>query len=441
MITDLLKKIFTNNETQDVPFPEIAPHSHNSIDSPPLAPSSVDGVSIKPGAIADSNLADFSVTEQKLADAAVATDKIKEDAVTAAKVFKGGSVITLSAQIADATILSAHIGALQVGNSKIANAAISTAKIQDAAITTAEIEDAAVKNAKIGALEVGNTRIANAAISTAKIQDLAVTDAEIADLNAGKINAGIMTGRTVRTADSGARVQMSGLNNRFEVYNSSTLAGYIQTYSDNIGIISGINYQIVLSATNYVWLFDCRLDVDGDLNVGGDKNFKIPHPLHDDRWLVYSSIESNGVFLDIHGEAEIRNNKARIDFPDYHPTVTSGMPVIQLTKVGWFGDLQIESADENGFTIITQNAPDGSKVNWYARSVRKGYEDKEIEPFLEEGAARNEMAFLSAKTHPKNKKLYRTDDIRDAQTKLNKRRKEIDDFQKNVRRPFKEKGE
>lgn len=441
MITDLLKKIFTNKETPDVPFPEIAPHSHNSIDSPPLAPSSVDGVNIKPGAIADSNLADFSVTEQKLADAAVATQKIKDDAITSAKVWKGGSVITLSAQIADATIISAHIGALQVGNSKIANAAISTAKIQDAAITTAEIEDAAVKNAKIGALEVGNSRIANAAISTAKIQDLAVTNAEIANLNAGKIDAGIMTGRTVRTASSGARVQMSGLDNRFEVYNSTTLAGYIQTYSDNIGIISGINYQIVISATNYVWLFDCRLDVDGDLNVGGDKNFKIPHPLHDDRWLVYSSIESNGVFLDIHGQAVIKNNKAKVDFPDYHPTVTSGIPIIQLTKAGWFGDLQVENADEKGFTILTQNAPDGSKINWYARSVRKGYEDKEVEPLLEEGTARNEMAFLSGKLHPRNKKLYKTKDLQDAQTKINKKKKEIEDFQKTVRRPFKEEGE
>jgi hypothetical protein len=441
MITDLLKKIFTNKETPDIPFPEVVPHSHNSVDSPPLAPSSVGGVNIKPGAIGDANLADFSVTEQKLADAAVATDKIKEDAVTAAKVWKGGSVITLSAQIADATILSAHIGALQVGNSKIANAAISTAKIQDAAITTAEIEDAAVKNAKIGALEVGNSRIANASISTAKIQDLAVTDAEIASLNAGKIDAGIMTGRTVRTASSGARVQMSGLDNRFEVYNSTTLAGYIQTYSDNIGIISGINYQIIISATNYVWLFDCRLDVDGDLNVGGVKDFKIPHPLHDDKWLVYTSIESNGVFLDIHGEAVIKNHKAKVDFPLYHPSVTSGIPVIQLTKVGWFGDLYVESADDKGFTIATQNAPDGAKVNWYARSVRKGYEDSEVEPLLEEGTARNEMAFLSGKLHPKNKKLYKTKDIQDAQIKLNKKKKEIEDLQKSVRRSFKEKGE
>lgn len=441
MLTDLIKKIFINKETPDIPFPEIAPHSHNSVDSPPLAPSSVDSVNIKPGAIGDYQLADFSVTEQKMADAAVATQKIRDDAITAAKVWKGGNVITLSAQIADATILSAHIGALQIGNSKIMNAAISTAKIQDAAVTNAEIADAAITNAKIGMLEVGNSRIANAAISTAKIQDLAVTDAEIANLNAGKINAGIMTGRTVRTADSGARVQMSGLDNRFEVYNNSTLAGYIQTYSDNMGIISGMNYQIVISATNYVWLFDCRLDVDGDLNVGGTKNFKIPHPLDPKRWLIYTSIESNGIFLDIHGEAVIQNNKASVEFPPYHIAVTSGEPVIQLTKVGWFGDLYVKNADEQGFTIVTQNASNGAKVNWYARSMRKGYEDAEVEPFLETGTDNNEMAFLSGMIHPKNKKLYKQIDVQKAQDKMFQKKKEIEDFQKSIQRKYKEEGE
>ena len=439
MITDLLKKIFTNKETPDVPFPEITPHSHNSIDSPPLAPSSIDGVNIKPGAIADSNLADFSVTEQKLADAAVATDKIKEDAVTAAKVFKGGSVITLSAQIADATILSAHIGALQVGNSKIANAAISTAKIQDAAITNAEIADAAITNAMIGALEVGNSRIANAAISTAKIQDLAVTDAEVANLNAGKINAGILVGRTVRTSDSLPRVQMSALDNRFEIYNTTTLAGYIQTYSNNIGIISGINYQIVISATNEVHCFDCSLRVDGALNVTGTKNFKIPHPLDKERWLKYSSIESNGVFLDIHGHVEIKNNKAKIVFPTYHPAVTSGIPIIQLTKVGWFGDLYVEKADETGFVIVTQGAPDGVKVNWYARSSRKGFENEEVEPLIEDWEKANDLGHLQAIV--KNSALYPSIDVQEAKNKLGKKRKEIANFQKNMQRKFREEGE
>ncbi len=439
MLTDLLKKVFTNRETPDVPFPEVVPHSHNSVDSPSLAPSSVDGVNIKPGAISKQELADFSVTEQKLVDAAVATQKIKDDAITAAKVWKGGSVITLSAQIADATIISAHIGALQVGNSKIASAAISTAKIQDAAITNAEIADAAVTNAKIGALEVGNSRIANAAISTAKIQDLAVTDAEIASLNAGKINAGIMTGRTVRTADSGARVQLSGLDNRFEVYNSTTLAGYIQTYSNNIGIISGINYQIVISATNEVHCFDCSLRVDGALNVTGSKNFKIPHPLDRERWLKYSSIESNGVFLDIHGQVEIKNNKAKITFPTYHPAVTSGIPIIQLTKVGWFGDLYIEKADETGFAIETKGAPDGAKVNWYARSIRKGFENDEVEPLLEDWEKTNELGHLQAIV--RNSALYSNADVLEAKNKMSKKRKEIDDFQKSVKRKFIDKGE
>ena len=88
MLTKDIKKILTNREVEDQPFPEVIPHSHNGVDSPLLAPNSVDTVNIKPGAVGDSELDDFSVTEQKLAEAAVATQKIQDDAITAAKVIK-----------------------------------------------------------------------------------------------------------------------------------------------------------------------------------------------------------------------------------------------------------------------------------------------------------------------------------------------------------------
>ena len=232
---------------------------------------------------------------------------------------------------------------------------------------------------------------------------------------------------------------MSALDNRFEIYNTTTLAGYIQTYSNNIGIISGINYQIVISATNEVHCFDCSLRVDGALNVTGTKNFKIPHPLDKERWLKYSSIESNGVFLDIHGHVEIKNNKAKIVFPTYHPAVTSGIPIIQLTKVGWFGDLYVEKADETGFVIVTQGAPDGVKVNWYARSSRKGFENEEVEPLIEDWEKANDLGHLQAIV--KNSALYPSIDVQEAKNKLGKKRKEIADFQKNMQRKFREEGE
>ena len=305
MLTKDIKKILTNREVEDQPFPEVVPHTHNGVDSPALGANTVDSVNIKPGAVGDNELDDFSVTEQKLADAAVATQKIKDDAITAAKVYKAGSVITVSAQIAEAIILTAHIGTAQITNSRIANASISTAKIQTAAITNAEIADAAITNAKIGALEVGNSRIANAAISTAKIQNAAVTNAEIADaaITNAKIGAlEVGNSRIANAAISTAKIQDLAVTDA-EINNlnaGKVTAGLM--LADRIwggaGYFDYINVRICgLEAVN----------VAGNINKTGTCNFAIPHPLKKGHRLVYTGIEAaevltpkqncNGLFI------------------------------------------------------------------------------------------------------------------------------------------------
>lgn len=97
-------------------------------------------------------------------------------------------------------------------------------QISDAAIGTAQIEDASITTAKIGSLQVGNAQIADAAITTAKINDLAVTTAKIANLavtdakidtlSVGKLTAGTLSATVtlsgiIRTAASGARVEIT----------------------------------------------------------------------------------------------------------------------------------------------------------------------------------------------------------------------------------------
>jgi hypothetical protein len=380
MLTKQIKKILENKKVQDQPFPEVVPHSHNSVDSPPLAPNSVDSVNIKPGAVSDTELADLSVTEQKLADAAVATQKIKDDAVTAAKVWKGGSVITLSAQIEDAIILSAHIGAaqvknanienlavtsakidnlavttgkiddlavewakigdLQVGNSKIMNAAISTAKIQSLAVTAAEMADATITNAKIGLLQVGNSRIMNAAISTAKIQDLAVTNAEINDINAGKVNAG----------------QMSA--NR--IYGG---VGYFDTVN------------ILMSGAE-------ALNVAGNINKTGTSNFSIIHPRKKGHRLVYTGIEAAEVLLVYRGTANLSNGQTRIDFPDHFIAVSDPRNVTAyLTPRADCNGLYIsELTNEHLLVKEMLNGVSNVSFDFCVYTVRDGYFDFDFEP-------------------------------------------------------------
>ncbi len=219
-MASFLQKIFGNEVVEDLPFPEVIPHTHDGQDSPMLAPSSIDSVQIKTGAIGTLALADNSVssekiidqavmtehlnalavTEQKLAVAAVATDKIKNGAVNAQKLIQSEAVITVSAQIGEAVVQSVHIGTGVILNAHLGNAIVTTAKIQDLAVEWAKIGvlavgnskimDLAVSTGKIQDLAVNSAKIDNLAVTEAKIADLAVTNAKISSLAAGKITAG-----------------------------------------------------------------------------------------------------------------------------------------------------------------------------------------------------------------------------------------------------------
>ncbi len=380
MLTKDIKKILTNREVEDQPFPEVIPHSHNGVDSPLLAPNSVDTVNIKPGAVGDSELDDFSVTEQKLAEAAVATQKIQDDAITAAKVYKAGSVITVSAQIAEAIILTAHIGTAQITNAKIANASISTAKIQTAAITNAEIADAAITNAKIGALEVGNSRIANAAISTAKIQDEAVTNAEIANATILNANIGALqvgNSRIANAAISTAKIQdLAVTDAEINDLNAGKVSAG-QMSADRI--FGGAGYfgrvNILMSGLE-------ALNVAGNINKSGTSNFSIPHPLKKGHRLVYTGIEAAEVLLVHRGTATLSNGQTRIDFPDHFIAVSDprNITAYLTPKQNCNGLFIVEVTNDHLVVQELQGGTSSAQFDYMVVTVRDKFFDFDFEP-------------------------------------------------------------
>lgn len=112
----------------------------------------------------------------------------------------------------------AGINQLTSGNigTYIAGAAIGTALIANAAIGTALIADGAILNAKI----------ADGTILTAKIGDAQITNAKIASVDAAKITATSLSAITatiglLRTASSGARLEIE--DNQIRVYDSSNV--------------------------------------------------------------------------------------------------------------------------------------------------------------------------------------------------------------------------
>ncbi len=383
MLTNLIKKVFTNREVADQPFPEVQAHTHNGMDSQPLAPQSVGSTQMKPNAVAASNLMDLSVTEQKLATAAVATSKIKDDAVTAAKVWKGGSVITLSAQIAEAVIITAHIqdlavvwakiGNLEVGNSKIMDLAVSRGKIQDLAVDNGKIENATITNGKIGLLEVGNSRIMNAAISTGKIQDLAVGWAQIAELAVGNsriMNAAISTAKIQDLAVTDAEV-------------ASLNAGKISAGSMSADRIYGGQGYF-----DKVHIMMCGLEalnVAGNINKTGWSNFAIPHPFKQGRLLVYTAPEAAEVLLFHRGSDQLVNGEKTVAFPDHFQAVSDPRKVTAyVTPKEDCKGLFIKEVDKTHLVVKESGGGvSNSTFDYLIFTIREGAFDKEYEPIGE----------------------------------------------------------
>jgi hypothetical protein len=167
-----------------------------------------------------------------------------------------GPLIVEAANLAAAAVTSTKlaVNAIAIGtaaiqngainNAMMGNASIDSAQIVDLAVLTAKIAAAAITTAKIGSAQITQALMANASIGSAQIQNLAVGNAHINDLDAGKINVGTLnaarigaasidatklnvtqlsavTGTigTLRTASTGARIEIK--DNLIEVFYAS----------------------------------------------------------------------------------------------------------------------------------------------------------------------------------------------------------------------------
>jgi hypothetical protein len=157
-----------------------------------------------------------------------------------------GFLTIASADLKFATIATANGIKIVADNAEeVANAAAGTAedadeKIRD--ITEVTAGGLRIKKAKtIQSLNIGSATLSN---NTTEIDGGVIRAGTIlanqigagslpvgviyaGEISAAKVTSGILTGRTVRTAESGTRVVMSSDTNRFLVYEGSTLVGHI----------------------------------------------------------------------------------------------------------------------------------------------------------------------------------------------------------------------
>lgn len=125
------------------------------------------------------------------------------------------------------------------------------------------------------------------------------------------------------------------------------------------------------------------MQVNGDLNVTGTKNFYIEHPLEPGRVLVHAAVESSEVLNVYSGNVLLdAEGAATVELPAWFEAINADVRY-QLTPVGAAapGLHVAEEVAGNRFRIA--GGPAGLKVSWQLTAVRS--DQRMIEhPFLSE---------------------------------------------------------
>ena len=258
-----------------------------------IADASITEEKIVALAVTAGKIANASINVDKLADLAVSANKLAENSVTTTKI---ANAAVGSAAIANAAGGSAAIANAAVGAAAIANLAVGSAAIANGAIVNAKIADGTILTAKIGDAQIVNAKIANLAVDATKIADATITNAKIHDLSADKIDAGTLTGRTVKANNgTGADVWMSNNGTIVFRYSSDTQAIFycdtsgnlwidadnsISLYADGSGdditIVAGDDLGLIASKVTVICSSDAGIECDdwavfyNDDNDGSD---------------------------------------------------------------------------------------------------------------------------------------------------------------------------
>lgn len=160
---------------------------------------------------------DNSITTGMVQTGAITTDEIAAGSIHAAQIEVGNVVASI---MTAGAVNAGHLAANSVtaANAALGDLTVTTAKIVDGAIITAKIADAQIVTAKIGDAQITRAKVADATISLAKIDTATITN-----LSALSATTGTLTADLIRTAASGARVEIGTTTAGIKGYNSSNV--------------------------------------------------------------------------------------------------------------------------------------------------------------------------------------------------------------------------
>ena len=165
-------------------------------------------VLIENGAVTADKVAADAITADKVSANAIGARAIAADAIEAGKI--AADAIT-GREIAANSISAEQIVGLSITADELAANSISTSKLVSSAVIADKIAANAVTTAKLDALAVTADKVAANAITADKIAANAITAGKI---DSDAINGMVITGATIRTGATGARVELnpSGLS-------------------------------------------------------------------------------------------------------------------------------------------------------------------------------------------------------------------------------------
>ena len=110
------------------------------------------------------------------------------------------------------------------------------------------------------------------------------------------------------------------------------------------------------------------------------KSFNIPHPIHDDKRLIYGVLEGPefGAYNRGTVELDVIPDRIAIDLPDYWWKLVGDDYTITLTPYGPY-NVWIDEKLEDGFFVCT-SASDHVKFDWIVTGGRKDAIIPEVEP-------------------------------------------------------------
>lgn len=184
---------------------------------------------------------------------------------------------------------------------------------------------------------------------------------------------------------------------------------------------AGVDYRVNLKAASggdvfFYW-------ASGQLNIGSGgafiKTFVIEHPDIAERYLVHATTESPHAGVEYWGEAVVRDHVAIVQLPDYFeslveienrpifltpvleddsdkdPIMDEGWgvqreePILQPGVPAWARICKVASSPiRSGKFKVYCDGPDGTKVGWLVKAVRKDAQF-EVEPLRSEGELQN----------------------------------------------------